>query len=144
MSRWLDIAARAEKNTNTPTDVQQEPAKFPYAGTQPPFLLVSADCREREPEKGQKTRDKAIDALMDRFRERAAVLEFGEGLPRDRATWLAALAVFVLPDERAGSFEGNSIKLRHQQVSIALSEGVAITFHCNGLVSFHGGFNPNR
>lgn len=138
MSRWLDIASRAEGNSNTPPDIQQEPARSPHAGTSSPFLLVSAGCRERKSEESQNGEAMPLSVLMDRFRERTAILEADEDQPHDRATWLAASAVFVLPDERAEWFgaDGN-LSPRYRQVSLALGGGVVVTFHHNGRVSFH-------
>lgn len=46
MSRWLDIARRAEKNSSSLTDNRQEPAESPPYGGSAPFLPLSAGCRE--------------------------------------------------------------------------------------------------
>lgn len=46
MSRWLDIARKAEANSKSVPDTLQEPAKSPPKVVPPPFLQVSTGCRD--------------------------------------------------------------------------------------------------
>lgn len=138
MSRWLDIAARTENNSNSLTDNRQEPSKSPHAGPLTPFPPVSAGCREGKSDENQKGQAVPLSALMGRFRQRVARLAADENQPRDRAVWLAALDVFLVPDERADFFDGDGLRAGYRQVSFAISGGVVVTFHGNGRVSFHG------
>ena len=72
-----------------------------------------------------------------RLREQVATMK-AEGVPHVQAVWRSALATLVLPDERAEYFEGGALKPRYQQASFAIGEGVVVTFHRNGRVSFFG------
>ncbi|WP_306047588.1 hypothetical protein [Nioella sp. MMSF_3534] len=72
------------------------------------------------------------------FKEWAVRLQEQEGVARDRATWMAALRVFVLPDEWTDYFDGDALKPRYRQVSIAIGDGIVVTFHQSGRVSFYG------
>ncbi|MEM6834093.1 MAG: hypothetical protein AAF562_10780 [Pseudomonadota bacterium] len=80
-----------------------------------------------------------VPIVMDRFYEKAAMLEYDERLPRDTATWLAALAVFVPPLERKDCFDNaDNLLPIYRQLSVAVGEGIVVTFHENGRISFHG------
>ncbi|WP_299986660.1 hypothetical protein [uncultured Ruegeria sp.] len=51
MSRWLDIARKADDNTHSYTGTQQEPSKRGEAQPNRGFLLVSNGCRVESAEK---------------------------------------------------------------------------------------------
>lgn len=84
---------------------------------------------------------KSMPVVMDRFYEKAAMLEYDEGLSRDTATWLAALGVFVLPDERGKWFgPDDNLLPGYRQVNIAVDAQTFVTFHDNRRVSFCGDY----
>lgn len=79
-----------------------------------------------------------VSAQLDRFREKAAAFEECDDLPRARAVWLAALSAFVLPSEREEYFDGDdNLTQPRVQLCLAVGEGLTVTFHQNGRVSFH-------
>lgn len=79
-----------------------------------------------------------LSTLMECFHERVAILECDEGLSRDRATWMAALGVFVLPYEHAQWFgKDGSLLAKYRHVTLAIDAGTVVTFHHNGRVSFN-------
>ena len=92
------------------------------------------------------TGETPVSAQMDRFRERAAMLQEKDGLPADRAAWLAAMSAFVLPDERAEYFDqSDNLQPQYQRLCLAIGNGVVVTFHKVGRVSFNrGGRAMNR
>lgn len=75
--------------------------------------------------------------LIDLFQERAAIFEFDAGLTRDAATRQAAVEVFATPEDRIEYFTGTgTLKPRFKQVTLAIIEGILVTFHGSGKVSF--------
>ncbi|MBC6443336.1 MAG: hypothetical protein GDA53_09550, partial [Rhodobacteraceae bacterium] len=108
-----------------PTEISEAEARpVPKAHTPATTATIATNTPSRN------TEAETVADLMDRFHERAAMLEFDECQPRDRAVWLAALAVFVLPDEREDYFgPKDRLKLRYRQVSLAVGDGLVVTFH---------------
>mgnify|MGYP001797080786 FL=1 len=66
------------------------------------------------------------------------MLEHDEGLSRDTATWLAALAAFVQPQERQHCFDaGDSLLPVCRQLSVAVGEGIVDLQPQRFMRSFH-------
>lgn len=117
------------------------PAKTAKRAKETPRLasLASLATAQGSDPECENLKQKAVPIAMDRFHEKAAMLEYDEGLPRDTSTWLAAMAVFVPPQKREHCFDGSdSLLPGRRQLSVAVGEGVVVTFHDNGRVSFHG------
>ena len=129
MTRWLAAARQASGAPTKLTKPTKPNPKAPSEGhdaTTGGVLSVKSVLSE-----GGVTRQIA------RLREQVATMK-AEGVPHVQAVWRSALATLVLPDERAEYFEGGALKPRYQQASFAIGEGVVVTFHRNGRVSFFG------
>lgn len=117
------------------------PAKTAKRAKETPRLasLASLATAQGSDPECENLKQKDLPAEFDRFYEKAAMLEYDEGLPRNKSTWLAALAVFVPPHDRTDCFDNRDNLLPGcRQFSIAVGEGIVVTFHDNGRVSFHG------
>ena len=80
MSRWLDLARKADTKANPSVDNQTKHDKSPSAHPQVAFCQVLSGCQVGVRE---------FDDTLDAAEERAAIIEFDGGLSRSEAEALA-------------------------------------------------------
>ena len=136
---WLDDDHVRFRGRGKPVNSKDVEYLKQHKGEVVEFLRSGLPCaRHSAKSSASASGEIPVSAQLDRFQEKAAMLEKSDGLPRDQAVWLAALSAFVLPHERAEYFDGdNSLLPRLRHVCLAIGGELVVTFHRAGRVSFN-------